>query len=88
MVLHRILRGNHQKGLGQRVRVGVDGDLAFVHGFEQRGLRFGRGAVDFVGQQEVGEDRSALELKLLLEGIVDGNAKHVRGSMSLVNCTR
>ena len=63
----RVLRGDHQKRLRQRVRVRVDRDLAFVHGFEQRGLRLGRGAVDFVGQQHVGEDRAALEFELLLD---------------------
>ena len=53
-------------------------DLAFVHGLEQRRLGFGSGAVDLVGQQDVGENRSALELKLLLDGGVDRDAKNVR----------
>src|SRR5215470_5589660 len=57
----------------------VDGDLAVVHGFKQRGLRFGRGAVDLVGEQDVGEDRAALEFELLLDGGVDRDAEHVGG---------
>ena len=32
-----------------------------LHGFEQRRLRLGRRAVDFVGQQDVGEDRPGHE---------------------------
>ena len=35
-----------------------------LHRFEQRRLGLGRGAVDFVGQDQVGEDRPALELEL------------------------
>ncbi len=34
-----------------------------LHGFQKRRLRFRRGAVDLVGQQNVGEDRTALKLK-------------------------
>ena len=34
-----------------------DGDLIFLHRLQQRGLRFRRRAVDFVGQNDVGEDR-------------------------------
>ena len=37
------------------------GNLVFLHGFEQRGLRLGRRAVDFVGQNHVGENRAANE---------------------------
>ena len=76
-MLDRILRGDHQKRLRQRIGVRVHRDLAFVHGLEQRRLRLRRGAVDFVGQQNVGEDRAALEFELLLGGGVDRNAQHV-----------
>ena len=36
----------------------------FLHGFQQGGLRLGRRAVDFVGQDHVGEDRAVQELEL------------------------
>src|ERR1039458_5634425 len=49
VVLDGILRGENEERLRQRIRVGVDGDLAFVHRFEQGGLRLRSGAVDFVG---------------------------------------
>ncbi len=39
------------------------GDLALAHGFEQRGLHLGRGAVDFVGKQDGMEDRAGHELE-------------------------
>ena len=66
-----------RNGLRQRVRVVVHGDLRFVHRFEQRGLRFRRGAVDFVGDDDVGEDRAGLEFEFLRGGIEDADADHV-----------
>src|SRR5713101_7815603 len=78
MVLHRILGGNDQEGLRQRVRVRVYSNLAFIHGFEQGRLCLGSCAIDFVGQQDVGENRSTLELKLLFDGGVDRDAKYIR----------
>ena len=67
------------KGCGRECVLAVDGDLRFVHGFEQGGLRLRRGAVDLVGQQDVGEDGAGLEFELLLDGIVDADADDVAG---------
>ena len=76
-MLDGILRGQHQKRIRQRMGVVVHGDLRFVHRFEQRGLRFRRGAVDFVGDDDVGENRAGLEFEFLVRGIVDADADHV-----------
>jgi len=59
-----------RKGLRQRERFAVDGDLRFVHGFEKGGLRARRGAVDFVGEDHVGEDRAGTKFKIARLGIV------------------
>ena len=48
-------------GTGQIVARAGNGHALFLHGFEQRRLRLGRRAVDFVGQQQVGENRPAME---------------------------
>jgi hypothetical protein len=56
-----ILRGQHVERLRQRVADAGGGDLMFLHGFEQRGLGLGRRAVDFVGQNHVGENRAVNE---------------------------
>ena len=40
------------------------GHLPLLHGFQKRGLRFGRRAVDFVGQDDVGEQRPFQEAEL------------------------
>jgi hypothetical protein len=53
-----VLRGHHQEGLGHAVRLPGDGDLALLHHLEQRALHLGGGAVDLVGQQQVGEHRA------------------------------
>src|SRR5271155_786330 len=57
----------------------VHRDLRFVHGFQQRGLRLGRGAVDFVGYYDVGEDWPGLEFEFLRRGIEHADADHVAG---------
>ena len=58
LVLDRVLRGDDDERVGQRVRLALDGDLALLHRLEQRGLRLRRRAVDLVGQQHVGEHRA------------------------------
>ena len=37
------------------------GDLMFLHRFQERGLGLGRGAIDFVGKDHVGENGAADE---------------------------
>ena len=61
--LDRVLGGQHEERLGQRVGGAAGGDAALLHRFEQRGLRLGRGAVDLVGEHQVGEERPGLELE-------------------------
>src|ERR1035438_4829827 len=57
----------------------VDGDGAFLHGFEQRGLRLGGRAVDFVGQQKGGEERALDQGKFRALQVVDVGAGDVGG---------
>ncbi len=79
MVLDGILRGDNEKRIRQGERFAVHRDLRFVHGLEKRGLRARCGAVDFVGEHDVGEDRAGAEFKLARFGIVDADAEHVAG---------
>ncbi len=55
----------------------IDCDLAFIHSFQQGRLRFWRSAVDFIGQQNIGKNRPALELEFLLNSGVDGDSQDV-----------
>ena len=59
--LNGILRRQHREVVGQRIARAIDGDLPFLHRFEQRRLRARRGAIDFVHQQQVGEHRPAMQ---------------------------
>jgi len=68
--LDGILRGHHQERRLQLVRGRTAGHGPFLHGFQQGGLRFGSGAVDFVGQHEVGEDRSGLEAQSFMSTFI------------------
>ena len=63
VVLDRILRGDDQERLRQRMSFSIHGDLRFVHGFKKRGLCARRGAVDFVGEDHVGENRPGAKFK-------------------------
>ena len=73
----RILRGQHEERLFEVEGLVADGDLLFLHRFEQRALHLGRRAVDFVGQNEVGEDRAASGGELAGLRIVNLRADHI-----------
>ena len=58
-LLDRILRGEHEERFFKFERLIADGDLLFLHRFEQRALDLGGRAIDFVGEHEMGEDGAA-----------------------------
>ena len=64
LLLDRVLRGQHEERLRQRHDAAGHGDVMLLHRLEQGGLRLGRRAVDFVGENDVGEDRPLDELEL------------------------
>ena len=39
-------------------------DLSLLHGFQKGGLHFVRGAVDLVAENNIGKDRTGIELDL------------------------
>jgi hypothetical protein len=57
LLLDRVLRREHGEARAHHMRLAVDRHAAFLHRLEQRGLRLRRGAVDLVGEQQLGEDR-------------------------------
>ena len=77
VILDGVLSGDDHEGFRQRIGTTFDCGLPLVHGLEQSGLRFRRGAINFVGQQDVGENRTRLKLEFLASGTVDGDAQHV-----------
>lgn len=60
------------------MRNAVGGYLLFGHRFEQGALRLRRGAVDFIGQHELREQRAGMELKLATLAFVYAHADNVR----------
>ena len=79
LVLHRVLRRRDEERLRQRARRAFDGDLPFLHRLEQCGLRLRRGAVDLVGEQQVGEHRAVVELEPRGAGVVHQRSRDVTG---------
>ncbi len=57
----------------------VDGDLSFLHSFEEGGLGAGRGAVDFVHQHHVGHDGAWTEAEFPVALVEDVGAGDVGG---------
>ena len=76
-LLDRVLRGQYHKGARQVVGVAVERYAALLHYFEQGGLGFGRGAVDFVGEQQMGKHRALSQLETAVLRIVAIVAGHV-----------
>ena len=60
-LLDRVLRGHDEERLFQLVDRAADGDAVLLHRLQQGRLRLRRGPVDFVGQDDLGEDRAGLE---------------------------
>ena len=77
LVLDRVLGGDHQERRRHRVRDTVDGRLPLLHALEQRRLGLRRGAVDLVGEDDLGHDRSRPELELLRLLVEDREAGDV-----------
>jgi hypothetical protein len=75
--LHRVLRGEHQERPRQRVRNAVDRHAALLHGLEKGRLGTRRGAVDLVGQHDVGKQRPRAKLELAALLVEDHRAGHV-----------
>src|SRR3954451_11534416 len=57
LLLDRVLRREHEQRTLERVAHAVHRHLVFLHRFEQGRLRLRRGAVHFVREDHVGEDR-------------------------------
>ena len=62
----RVLGRQDKEGLRQGVGLVGDGHRMLLHRLQQRRLRLGRGAIDFVGQDQVGKDGAALEAEAAL----------------------
>ena len=76
-LVDRVLGGDHQERLGNRVDAACDGRLPFLHRLEHRALRLGAGSVDLVEQHDVGVHRAQLGGERVRRRIVDLGADDV-----------
>ena len=73
----RVLGGDDHERLRYRVGFAVNGDFLLFHDFEQCGLCFRRGSVDFVGKYDGCENRSFAVFEFAVLLVVVGYADHV-----------
>ena len=76
-LLERVLGGENDEGVGQFVRCFADGDLAFSHGLKEGALDLCGCPVDFVGEDEVGEERPLFGGELAGAWIVDQRSDEI-----------
>ena len=88
LVLDRVLGGDHHERRVERVGRAVDRDLALLHRLEQRRLRLGRGPVDLVAEDDVGEDGPGRNSNSSVPRFQTVTPTTSDGSRSGVNCTR
>ena len=74
LLLDRVLRGQNQERILERVALGAYRYLAFLHGLQQGALHLRRRAVDLVGQHDVCEDRALLGAETAVARRVDHGA--------------
>ena len=75
--LDRVLRRDHDERRGKRARDAVDGHLMVLHGLEQRRLRLGGRAVDFVSKEKLAENRTRDERERALLAVQDARSRDV-----------
>ena len=88
LVLDRVLRRQHDERRREHARLAFARHLPLLHRLEQRGLRLRWGAVDLVGEEEVGEDRARHELELRAALVEDDEPVTSEGIRSGVNWMR
>ena len=77
--IRRVLRGQNHKRTRQEYGLQVNGDLLFLHALQQGGLGSGHRPIDFIDQDDLGNDRARPKFKgesLLVEIV---NTGHIRG---------
>lgn len=74
-----VLGCDDEEGGGEGVGFVTEGDLALLHGFEEGSLDFWRGAVDLVGEEEVGEDGAFVSTKVTGLFVEDFGAEDIGG---------
>ena len=77
MIFGRVLRRDDHKGLLKRMGLIIDGNLCLAHRFQKTALSLRRGAIDLIGQYNIGKDWARYELESLFLPIEHGDADDV-----------
>ena len=78
LVLDGVLRGDHDERVRERSARPLDRHLSLLHRLQQRRLRLGRRSVDFVRQEQVGEDRPLAKAQRSGSHLEHGLTGHIR----------
>src|SRR5580704_7632538 len=78
-LLDGVLRSEDHERVGHLVSDASGGDAGFTHRFEQRGLGARAGAVDFVNENKLSEERTETEFHAAFIAGRSGLAENVRG---------
>ena len=77
--LDGILGSEDDEGAGEESGIAFDGNLTFLHGLEEGGLGAWGGAVNLVGEQDLGEDGAGAELELAGFLVIEVGAGDIGG---------
>ncbi len=76
-LVNGVLGGDDKEWLGQGSGLTLHRDLAFSHGLQQGTLGTRRGAVDFIRQQQLGENRARVKRETGVVAVVYRHAQDV-----------
>lgn len=88
LLLDWVLGSHHQEWVRQLECLLTDGNLMFLHRLQQSTLYLGWSTVDLICQNEVGKDRSLLDVESLILLGIDLCTTTSAGNKSGVNCIR
>ena len=74
----RVLSRDNQERQFEAMGFSVNGDVAFLHCFQERRMCFRRRSIDFIRQKQLSENRSGTESELLCFHVEDRGACNVR----------
>src|SRR4030042_235458 len=77
LIFQRILGGQDMERRGHFMGNAVHGNLPLLHSLQQGGLDLGGGAVDFVRQNHLGNDRSGVKLEIARFLIINSDAGNI-----------
>ena len=72
-----VLRRDDHKGLGQWIRLIINGNLGLAHGLQEAALGLGRRAIDLIREDDIGKNGARHEFKCLLLAIEHRDADDI-----------